>query len=185
MSEASVLVTRFELTPPESKGERRMKIKQLDVKGFRSLKDVTWRPGDLNIVIGQNGTGKSNLLRMLELISASAQGRLSKYIESAGGMDPVLWDGRAPSVTFHLKMDGLDKSSETQIIPNEYEVELSRLGATGWYQVKHEVLKNSASIYIERNGNDEAVLGGINAFWVGSAQETLLSSVTPSLAGNP
>jgi len=162
-----------------------MKIKQLDVKGFRSLKDVTWRPGDLNIVIGQNGTGKSNLLRMLELISASAQGRLSKYIESAGGMDPVLWDGRAPSVTFHLKMDGLDKSSETQIIPNEYEVELSRLGATGWYQVKHEVLKNSASIYIERNGNDEAVLGGINAFWVGSAQETLLSSVTPSLAGNP
>ncbi|MGH9755576.1 MAG: AAA family ATPase [Blastocatellia bacterium] len=189
MSVASVFVTRFELTAPVSKGERQMKIEQLDVKGFRSLKDVSWRPGDLNVVIGQNGTGKSNLLRMLELISASAQGRLSKYIQAAGGMEPILWDGRAPSITFHLKMDD---SFETQAIPNDYEVELARLGATGWYQVEHEKLTGDASTkYIERNAGSEkkGVLGGINATWVDSsgppAQEALLSLVTPSLTSKP
>ena len=41
-------------------------------KGFQSLKNVSWRPGDLNIVIGPNGSGKSNLLEMLEMISAAA-----------------------------------------------------------------------------------------------------------------
>ncbi len=44
-----------------------MKIVQLDIQGFRSLKNVSWRPGDLNVIIGPNGSGKSNLLKMLDL----------------------------------------------------------------------------------------------------------------------
>jgi len=66
-----------------------MKILQLDIEGFRSLKNVSWKPGDLNVIIGPNGSGKSNLLRMLELISASAQGRVSKYVQCTGGEIPV------------------------------------------------------------------------------------------------
>lgn len=46
-----------------------MKITELHIEGFRSLKNVTWRPGNLNVVIGPNGSGKSNLLRALDLIS--------------------------------------------------------------------------------------------------------------------
>ncbi len=49
-----------------------MKITSLTVKGYRSFKDVSWKPGDLNVVIGPNGAGKSNLLRLLEMVSASA-----------------------------------------------------------------------------------------------------------------
>ncbi|HMV47519.1 MAG TPA: AAA family ATPase [Blastocatellia bacterium] len=82
-----------------------MKIKQLDVAGFRSLKNVSWKPGDLNVVIGQNGTGKSNLLRILELISAAAQGQLAKYIEALGGMSAILWDGLAPSIFLGLEIE--------------------------------------------------------------------------------
>ncbi len=63
-----------------------MKIKELKANGFRSLKQVTWMPGDLNVIIGANGTGKSNLLRFLELISVAAKGGLGKYIQSSGGM---------------------------------------------------------------------------------------------------
>ena len=46
-----------------------MKITRLCIEGFRSLRKVNWSPGDLNVIIGPNGTGKSNLLRFLELIS--------------------------------------------------------------------------------------------------------------------
>jgi predicted ATPase len=192
-----------------------MKIKQLDIKGFRSLKDVSWRPGDLNVVIGQNGTGKSNLLRMLELISASAQGKLAKYIQAIGGLDPILWDGRASSISFHLKMDGLlvplrpeflpppapgflpgELASETQVIPNDYKVELAGLVNTGWYRINRESLTNGAFLpedqeqtltkYIERNDNSQSVLGGIEAIWGDdSSQETLLSTVTQSMASKP
>jgi predicted ATPase len=126
-----------------------MKIKQLDVKGYKSLKDVSWTPGDLNVVIGQNGTGKSNLLRVIELIAASAQGRLSKYIQAAGGMGAIVWDGVAPAIVIRLIFEQLKY---------EYEMQLARLGQSSLYRVQSELLTGSDPLkdellsikYIER-----------------------------------
>ena len=53
-----------------------MKIIKLEVEGFRSLKSQTWCPGDLNVVIGPNASGKSNLLRVLEMLNAAAKGAI-------------------------------------------------------------------------------------------------------------
>lgn len=131
-----------------------MKIKQLDVKGFRSLKEVSWRPGDLNVVIGQNGTGKSNLLRVFELIAASAQGRLSKYIQAAGGMGAIVWDGVAPAIVIRLIFEQLK---------HEYEMQLARLGQSSSYRVQSELLTGSDPLkdellsikYIERSAGQD------------------------------
>ena len=72
-----------------------MKILRLEIEGFRSLRDVCWEPGDLNVVIGQNGSGKSNLLAALDLLVSSTTGRLGRYVQREGGIEPLLWDGRA------------------------------------------------------------------------------------------
>ncbi len=85
-----------------------MKIVQLDIQGFRSLKNVSWRPGDLNVVIGPNGSGKSNLLRMMELISATAERKLDQYLNVSGGIGSVLWDGQAKSVRFNIRTAPLE-----------------------------------------------------------------------------
>ncbi|OGR22667.1 MAG: hypothetical protein A2277_18775 [Desulfobacterales bacterium RIFOXYA12_FULL_46_15] len=116
-----------------------MKITRLDVEGFRSLRSVSWFPGDLNVIIGPNGTGKSNLLRFLELICVSAQGKLGKYIQSLGGMDPIVWDGNAASIKFVLESipEGGDLG------PERYELELARLGAGSSYKIEKELLINS------------------------------------------
>lgn len=116
-----------------------MKIKQLDIEGFRSLRKVSWLPGDLNVIIGPNGTGKSNLLRFLELISVSAQGRLGKYIQSLGGMDPIVWDGVATSIKFSMET----VLNEGDLGPETYVLELARLGAGSSYKVEKERLINS------------------------------------------
>src|SRR5438067_6245750 len=109
-----------------------MRIKQLQIEGFRSLKNVTWEPGDLNILIGPNGTGKSNLLRFIELMAVTAKGDLGKYIQSLGGMGAIVWDGQARDINFVLKSDGES--------PNHYELQLSRLGQTSNYVVSRELL---------------------------------------------
>ncbi|MCJ7600849.1 MAG: AAA family ATPase, partial [Desulfobulbaceae bacterium] len=119
-----------------------MKITQLDIEGFRSLRKVSWFPGDLNVIIGPNGTGKSNLLHFLELISISAQGRLGKYIQSLGGMDPIVWDGAATSIRF--AMDTTPEGRE--IGPEHYELELARLGPGSSYKVEKELLTNSFNV---------------------------------------
>jgi len=116
-----------------------MKITQLDIEGFRSLRKVSWLPGDLNVIIGPNGTGKSNLLHFMELISVSAQGRLGKYIQSLGGMDPMVWDGSATSIKF--AMETTPEGGE--LGPERYELRLERLGWGSSYKVEKELLINS------------------------------------------
>lgn len=124
-----------------------MIITQLNIEGFRSLKNVKWSPGDLNVIIGPNGTGKSNLLRFLELISVSAQGRLGKYIQSLGGMDPIVWDGEATSIKF-----ALETKPASELDPEHYELELIRLGAGSSYKIENERLINS---YKLRQGKEK------------------------------
>ncbi len=184
MSEASVFAAKRELSAPMPKGECQMKIKQLDVKGFRSLRDVSWQPGDLNVVIGQNGTGKSNLLRALEMISASAQGRLSKYIESAGGINAILWDGAAPSISFCLKVLATKSFIDKQ---ESYEVEIVD-GFIDFPEVAREMWLSSgrkpnskepyATTIIDRN-NKQTLFNGerVSSSQTISGQETLLSLV--------
>ena len=79
-----------------------MKILQLNIEGFRSLKNVEWKPGDLNVVIGPNASGKSNLLKALEFISASARGELANTVQRMGGMQSLKWDGSANYIQFHI-----------------------------------------------------------------------------------
>jgi predicted ATPase len=120
--------------PPKDK----MKITKLNIEGFRSLRNVSWHPGDLNVIIGPNGTGKSNLLRFLELIAVSAQGQLGKYVQSLGGMDPIVWDGKAASIKFVMEI-----VPANELDPEQYELELVRLGYGSSYKIENERLINS------------------------------------------
>ena len=88
-----------------------MRILELEVEGYRSLKHVIWKPGRLNVVIGPNGGGKSNLLRVLELLTIAAKGGLGKYIQREGGMDPLVWDGQVDQLHFRKKTSPDRKST--------------------------------------------------------------------------
>jgi predicted ATPase len=121
-----------------------MKIQELRVRGFRSLHDVAWQPGDLNIVIGPNASGKSNLLRVLELLSISAQGGLGKHIQREGGIEPLLWNGSVDSIHLELQFRQPDRGAHPALRAAlsrwEYRLELVRIGKTSAYRVQTEVL---------------------------------------------
>jgi len=53
-------------------------ISRLEIKGFKSLVDVSIDLGAVNIFIGANGSGKSNLLEAVGLLSAIAGGTLEE-----------------------------------------------------------------------------------------------------------
>jgi predicted ATPase len=121
-----------------------MFIKELNIKGFRSLKDLTFKPGKLNVLIGPNGSGKSNLMRFLELISASTQKRLDKFILSNGGMESILWDGSSENVFWRLHFSSRPLASDRNININyTYEVDLARKGKTSNFEVRREVLSDA------------------------------------------
>jgi predicted ATPase len=123
-----------------------MKILSLDIEGFRSLKGVSWRPGDLNVLIGPNASGKSNLLRALDLLAISARGGLGKLVQTLGGMEPLAWDGFAEAIRFKVKCSPVEPWRNATTEALTYELRMERLGKTGGFRIGYELLGNYSKV---------------------------------------
>lgn len=70
-----------------------MRLISFSAAGYRSLRSIRLDIGQVSIFVGENGVGKSNLYRALQLIKASAEGTLAREIAGEGGMNSALWSG--------------------------------------------------------------------------------------------
>lgn len=71
-----------------------MKIREVGVAGYRSLRAIRFPVGQLTVFVGANGVGKTNLYRALQLLQAAAAGTLAREIAYEGGMDSAVWAGK-------------------------------------------------------------------------------------------
>ena len=71
------------------------KIDSISIKGFRSLADVSITElSDVAVMIGANGSGKSNVIRFFEMLQAMLKlRRLSEFVARNGGADDQLFGG--------------------------------------------------------------------------------------------
>jgi len=72
-------------------------IERIRIRGFRSLADVDFQPKPgVNVLVGANGSGKSNLMRFFEMLSWMLRSqRLEDFIGIQGGADDQLYGGSA------------------------------------------------------------------------------------------
>jgi predicted ATPase len=121
-----------------------MAIQQLTVHGYRSFRDIRWKPGRLNLLVGPNGSGKSNLLRLLELIAETAKGRLANALKppQGGGIIPLLWDYKAPSLDWTIRIDPVDAGRDTTRDALTLELRLEHLPTTSSYRIAVDSLGN-------------------------------------------
>lgn len=70
-----------------------MVVNELWVKGYRSIRDLRLSLTPVTVVVGPNGSGKTNLYRALRLLSAAAEGTLARSLADEGGLPSVLWAG--------------------------------------------------------------------------------------------
>ncbi|MGH7485776.1 MAG: AAA family ATPase, partial [bacterium] len=49
-----------------------MALRQFQVRGYRSLREISLPLSQVNVITGANGTGKSNLYQALLLVSHAA-----------------------------------------------------------------------------------------------------------------
>jgi len=80
-------------------------IDKLTIKGFKSLQDVELELGQLNVLIGPNGGGKSNFVSYLEMLREMVEGRLQVWVAKRGGANRVLTYGakRTPQLSSEIK----------------------------------------------------------------------------------
>jgi hypothetical protein len=69
------------------------RLEKIRIKGFKSIKDLTVEIRSINVLIGDNGSGKSNFIGAFTLLQQITEGRLSAYVKTNGGGRPAaaLW----------------------------------------------------------------------------------------------
>jgi predicted ATPase len=68
-------------------------IETLAISGYRSLRNLVLPLGQLNLVTGANGTGKSSLYRALRLLGDAALNTVVASLAREGGLASTLWAG--------------------------------------------------------------------------------------------
>ncbi|HUT52094.1 MAG TPA: AAA family ATPase [bacterium] len=80
-------------------------ITNIEVKGFKSFRDVSIPLGPINVLIGANGSGKSNLISLFRMLGYMLQGRFQEHISVRGGAGSFLHYGRKITKDVFLSLD--------------------------------------------------------------------------------
>ncbi len=79
-------------------------IERLVLRGYRSIAECDLALGRLNVLIGANGAGKSNLIGFFRLINRILDGQLQLAVGTAGGPDALLHYGRKKTEELHAEL---------------------------------------------------------------------------------
>ena len=75
------------------------------IEGFRSIERMELQLRPINICIGANGAGKSNLIAFFKLINELMGGRLQQYIATTGRATGNLFIGPTSTPQFEARME--------------------------------------------------------------------------------
>lgn len=131
------------------------KIKSLKIKGFKSIWDQKIDFGRLNVIIGTNGSGKSNLLEAIAMISTSVE----------GGVDYERLSRRGARLSSHeIFRSSFRNKDRRNTLTLEAELEdLSyrmSLNAINGFSYNAESLKNNSGVTLAGRSNNGSTITG-------------------------
>jgi predicted ATPase len=68
-------------------------VREFRARGYRSLQSIAYPMSGLDVFVGANGVGKTNLYRALELLQSAATNTLAEDLAKEGGLISALWAG--------------------------------------------------------------------------------------------
>lgn len=82
-------------------------IDYIKIAGFKSIKDIDLELQPINILIGANGSGKSNFISFFDFLNNLYEGKLKDYIGRMGGDQKLLHKGSkiTSSLSFEISFD--------------------------------------------------------------------------------
>ncbi len=79
----------------------------IEIKGYKSIKNESIELKPVNILIGANGSGKSNFISFFTFLNRLYNKNLTEYIELTGGANKILHNGlkQTESISFKVEFD--------------------------------------------------------------------------------
>jgi predicted ATPase len=137
-------------------------LEKLTIKNFKSIREQTLALGRLNVFIGGNGVGKSNLIGAFRFLREIVNQNLAAYTGTKGGADTLLYFGRkkSPEMSFRLEFGEGD-------IGNAYFVKLKATDEDSF------IIAEEIAFYHERKHYPTPYVKGISS----SSKESKLKTV--------
>jgi len=88
----------------------------ITMKGFRSIASIeklALRP--INVLIGANGSGKSNFVAVFSFLREVTEGRLQENVRVAGGADQLLYFGSKTSQQMELHLSFYNEGNQYRL----------------------------------------------------------------------
>ena len=123
-------------------------VRQVSVANYRSLRQITYPVSDLDVFVGANGVGKTNLYRALELMRAAAANRLGEDL-AREGMASAFWAGprmrKTPArMTFSVGLGGTGGGRPSHVY--EMEVGFPPIEASPTFPLEPQVKAESLTL---------------------------------------
>jgi len=100
-------------------------IKTVEIENFKSIHKMEISLKELNVLIGQNGAGKSNFISLFRFLERLVDQRLSEYIFKSGGINHFLFNGVEYSDHIKVKVELSPAKNRSNIYEFEIEVDSS------------------------------------------------------------
>ena len=147
-----------------------MKLTQLVVKNYRSLRNAEIDLSDLDLFIGANGSGKSTILDTLRFLHEGVRARDFRVpVYSRGGIVHLAWKGsEADQIELLAQMEDENRTLEwsVKLIRNGYE-----------FQVEEEIQESRSNLPPSQL---LVSVGGKGWWWSGEKGERVVLQQTPT-----
>jgi predicted ATPase len=154
-------------------------IKRLRVGGFKRLLQLDLELRPLTVIIGANGVGKTSLLDALSLLSASADGSISRFLSELGGASEVLSRAKAKFISLgaDLQVGGHELTYQIEIEPSGQSYGISREELSQQLPNRSEPLQHIASEFLNARYFDPSKGTMERPSWPFVTYESALSQV--------
>lgn len=117
-------------------------LDRLTIRGFKSIQELEdFELNNLNVFVGANGSGKSNLISFFRMLQAVIAGTLADYVRESGGVSDLLFHGRKTTreMTFETRFGARGYRFTIKPGPGERcalaEEARFYTGRTGWWEL--------------------------------------------------
>jgi predicted ATPase len=91
-------------------------LDHITVRGFKSIASIEGlKLNSINLLIGANGSGKSNFIEVFSFLHAIREGHLQNYVVKAGGADKLLHFGSKSTSQIYVEISFQDGKNQYKI----------------------------------------------------------------------
>lgn len=94
-----------------------LQLTRIEINGFKSIKELSLDLGMINILIGSNGSGKTNFISLFKMLQSMIDCELQPYIAKHGGPNAFLFFGSKTTELMQVKFFFGENGYQFTLIP--------------------------------------------------------------------